>query len=78
MWTTEEILADKELWEVTDSSGDSDSIEENDAKGGRGHQTKSSFAKSQGRNTATEPTSPPPKQSRYNAYDRNKDYYEND
>lgn len=28
VWTTAEILADKELWEVTDSSGDSDSVEE--------------------------------------------------
>ena len=95
VWTTEEILADEDLWKVTDSSEESSSEEEKkESKTGSKLKSQQADDVAEGTN-GTKPNADAAKQNQtvmsgeespvkkakptpYNAYERNKDYYDND
>lgn len=95
VWTTEEILADEDLWKVSDSSEESSSEEEKkESKTDSKHQSQKAEAVAEGADgsksiaegakqnqsvlSGEEPPVKKAKPTPYNAYERNKDYYDNE
>ena len=90
IWTEEEILADEDLWRVTDSSEDSSEEEQKIKEAEVGSPTKSGFGESAnnasrmagsrmaGSKLGQSNNKSPPKKTPYNPYERNQDYYENE